>query len=175
MATAISNFRTVENNYDPTLEGASDDELLRAALTGSRYALSIVNQKPQVVLAFTATVATASNVSIADLTALFGLLNPAARGIRILRADLYVGDLTEGAFSRSTHGVKNIGGTISLLAAASTRSEATDGGSSASQVGLDVSGTSVRLFTNGTWADDVYDCVCELYLPRPAGPVMSLV
>lgn len=175
MATAITNFRTVENNYDATLEGASQDEVLRAALTGNRYALSLVTNRPQIVMAFTATVATATNVSIGDLTALYGLVNPVARAIRILRADLYVGDLTEGAFSRSTHGVKNIGGTLSVLAAASTRGEATDGGSSASQVGFDVSGTSIRLFTNGTWADDVYDCVCELYLPRPQGPVMSLV
>lgn len=175
MATVISALRTIENNYEAALEGASQDETLRRALAGNRYALSIVTNRPQIVLGFTATVATASNVLIQELTTAFALLAPPARGVRILRADLYVGDLTEGAFSRSTHAVKNIGGTLSVVAAASTRSEATDGGASASQVGFDVSGSSVRLFTNGTWADDVYECVCELYLPRPAGAVMSLV
>jgi|SRR5688572_8606102 hypothetical protein len=175
MATTISNLRTVENNYDVTLENASMDEVLRKALAGNRAALAYCTGRPQLILAFTATVATASDVLISDLTSNFGVTAPAARGVRAVLADLYVGDLTEGAYSRSVDGVKNIGGTVSKLASSSTRSDAVDGGTSASQVQIVVSTTNLQLHTEGTWADDVYECVCEVYLPRPNGGVMSTV
>lgn len=175
MATTISAFRTIENNYDVTLENSPPDEILRKALAGNAAALAYCTGRPQLVVGFTATVATSSDVLICDLTTLYGLPAPVARGVRVMDAKLYVGDLTEGAFSRSIDGVKNISGTTSKLAAASTRSDAVDGGSSASQVQLVVSTANLQLHTEGTWADDVYECVCELYLPRPQGGVMSTV
>ena len=36
--------------------------------------------------------------------------------------------------------------------------------------GVVVSTANLQLHTEGTWADDVYECVAELYLPRPVDP-----
>lgn len=174
MATTISAVRTVENNFDAALENASMDEILRKALAGNRAALAYVTGRPQLVISFTATVATSSDVLVVDLTSTYGLLAPVARASRIMRADLYVGDASEAAFSRSTAAVKNVSGTISVSGAA-TRIEAVDGGSSASCLQLVVSTANLQLHTEGTWADDVYECVAEIYLPRPQGGVISLV
>ncbi len=175
MATVITNLRTVENNYDATLENASMDELLRAALAGNRYALSIVTSRPQIILAFTATVATASSVLISDLTTNFGVPAPAARQVRLVQCRLYQGDLTEGGAALHTHGVKTVaGGTVAVSLAAAAREQVQEAASVLAGCKVDVSGTLLRLFTDLTWSDDVYECAAEIYLPRPA-LTMSLV
>jgi hypothetical protein len=167
MATVISNLRTIENNYDVAIEAAAPDEILRAALAGNRCALSYVTGRPQIVLGFTATVATASDVLISDLTANFGVLAPAARGVRLIQCRLYQGDLTEGGAALHTHAVKTVaGGTVAVSLAAAAREQVQEAASVLAGVKVDVSGTSLRLFTALTWSDDVYECVAEIYLPR---------
>lgn len=176
MATVISALRTIENNYDVNLENASADEVLRKALTGNQAALAYVTNRPQIVLGFTATVATASNVIISDLTASFGVLAPVARAVRLVQCRLYQGDLTEGGAAFHTHAIKTVaGGTVAVSLAAPAREQVQEAASVLAGVLVDVSGTSLRLFTNLTWSDDVYECVAEIYLPRPVGGVMSLV
>jgi hypothetical protein len=176
MATAITNLRTVENNYEAALENASMDEILRKALAGNRAALAYCTGRPQIVLAFTATVATATDVLISDLTANFGVLAPPARGVRLIQCRLYQGDLTEGGAAFHTHGIKTVaGGTVAVSLAAAAREEVQEAASVLAGVKIDVSGTSLRLFTALTWSDDVYECVAEIYLPRGQGGVMSAV
>lgn len=175
MATVITNFRTVENNYDVAMENCDRQECMRAALAGNRAALSYCTGGPQIIVAFTATVATASDVSIVDLTSTYGVLAPAARQVRLVQCRLYQGDLTEGGAALHTHAVKTVaGGTVAVSLATAAREQVQEAASVLAGVKVDVSGTSLRLFTALTWSDDVYECVAEIYLPRPQ-LTMSLV
>jgi hypothetical protein len=148
MATVISNLRTVENNYDVMCDTIDSGEILRRALAGNRACLSYVTGRPQIILAFTATVATASDVLISDLTANFGVLAPAARQVRLVQCRLYQGDLTEGGAALHTHGVKTVaGGTVAVSLATAAREQVQEAASVLAGVKVDVSGTSLRLFT----------------------------
>lgn len=174
MASTISALRVVENNYDADLLKKPPSEQLRRALAGEQAALALVLGRPQFIFEFTNTVATSSVATVLNLTDTYSVELPPEDSMQAIDMMAYIGDASVCNRLRIEDTLQNVGGTTTVIDTSGAVTLDQDAGDPGGAFNLEISSGDVIIETNGTWTDDVYKCILEVYI-KPPVPAVSAV